>query len=130
LSEDRAKSCYLPCFGNNVSNIIYYDIAKPYSWFHAHHVIINDVNTFNILQNTMTTNCIQDVSKRITSEQVIDYSNLVTLTSLLFPSNDIETFQFEIPAQGDIGLEIKDDLILNLPYLEFFSWEYADRYYS
>ena len=115
LSSDRSSSVNFLSFGNNTSNIIYWDRLTPKKWHRCHHAIIDQVATFQKLRHIFsTTSDVEQICNDKTSIKTIE----LPIATGPFPPEDIITVTFKVPtSSAPIGLSINDDTLFNLPYI-------------
>jgi hypothetical protein len=123
LNEKRAKTAYFLTFGNNTSNIVAWDPNKPYTWLRAHHAIIDEVSTFNKIQDSFTTNQLSDpTTNKINCDENNVNNNtadvLLPMKTSPFDDDEIKSVTITIPpTTKTLGFHLLDDHIYNLPYI-------------
>ena len=115
LSSSRSSQVNFLGFGNNTSNIIYWDHRQPKKWYRCHHAVIDQVSTFQKLQHIFsTTSETDDLPPDTQSLKTIN----LPFSDGPFPANEITTVTFKVPSlHSPIGLCINDDTLFNMPYI-------------
>jgi hypothetical protein len=120
---DRATCGNFIGFGNNCSTSkIYWSHKQPRKYFRSHHNKININTTLSIQQEQFSSQALPSLSqlhhvtpslsKCIISSHHLDYNQSS------FPSKDIFTVTFIVPPfPAPIGALIRDELIVNMPFI-------------
>lgn len=124
LDNNRASQANFIGFGNNCSTSkIYWSHKQPRKYFRSHHNKLDIPTTLSILQEQFASPALPSLStlqhrtpslsKCVISPQHFDY------TSNRFPPEDIFSITFTVPPPPTpIGALIRDDLIINLPFIQ------------